>query len=70
MDKLIPFREAAPRMGIAIQTARNWLTQGRFPIRTFKIGRLRFVRESDLQGYFDDLASDTVQAGGGTGGKQ
>lgn len=60
MDKLIPFHEAVPRMGIAMQTGRNWLTQGKFPIPTFKIGRLRFIRESDLEAYFQGLVSDTI----------
>jgi len=47
-DKLISLKFAAWRLGIATQTARNWLVQGRFPVPTTKIGRLRMVRKSDV----------------------
>ncbi len=52
---LIPYLEGARTIGIANQTAKNWLSAGRFPIATFLIGRKRMVRVSDLEAFVAGL---------------
>lgn len=53
----LTIREAAGMLCIAEKTARNWMTQGKFPIPTFKIGSRRVVRSIDLVTYADGLGS-------------
>lgn len=52
---LIPYLEGARTIGIANQTAKNWLSAGRFPVATFLIGRRRMVRVSDLEAFVAGL---------------
>lgn len=52
---LIPYLEGAQTIGIANQTAKNWLSAGRFPVATFLIGRRRMVRVSDLEAFVAGL---------------
>lgn len=59
MEKLIPFHEAVLRFGVRVQTGRNWLNLRKFPIPTYKVGRLRFVKESEMDAYFSSLPTDS-----------
>ncbi len=52
---LIPYLEGARTIGIANQTAKNWLSAGRFPVATFLIGRRRMIRVSDLEAFVAGL---------------
>lgn len=54
-DRLVPLKQAARALGIAEQTARNWLLEGKFPIKTVKLGYLRMVKKSDLDRYLAGL---------------
>ncbi|NDP46839.1 MAG: hypothetical protein GZ085_00335 [Sulfuriferula multivorans] len=51
----IPLANAAAACSIRLQTARNQLVAGTFPIRTVKIGRRRLVRLDDLAAFIDGL---------------
>ena len=62
-ELLITIREAAKVLCVAEKTARNWLTQGKFPIQTFKIGARRVVRRVDLQEFIDGLGTAIVVPG-------
>lgn len=55
---LIPYLEGAQTIGIAKQTAKNWLSAGRFPIATFLIGRRRMVRVADLEAFVAGLGEE------------
>ena len=44
----VSLKEAAKALCIAEKTARNWLTQGKFPVRTYKIGGKLLVKVSEL----------------------
>lgn len=52
---LISVPEAAERLGLRPQTARNWLWQGRFPVPTVTLGRRRLVRVQDLEAFVASL---------------
>jgi excisionase family DNA binding protein len=54
-DKLMSLTQAADILGIATQTARNWLLEGRFPVRTHKIGYRRMVKKSEIEQYLASL---------------
>lgn len=54
-DKLMSLTKAAEVLGIATQTARNWLLEGRFPVRTHKLGYRRMVKKSELEQYLASL---------------
>jgi hypothetical protein len=56
-ELLITIREAAKLLCIAEKTARNWLTQGKFPVATFKIGARRVVRKIDLIKFIEGLGT-------------
>lgn len=56
-ELLITIREAAKLLCIAEKTARNWLTQGKFPVQTFKIGARRVVRKNDLINFIEGLGT-------------
>ena len=56
-ELLLTIREAAKLLCIAEKTARNWLTQGKFPVATFKIGARRVVRKIDLIKFIDGLGT-------------
>lgn len=45
---LIPFAESAHRIGIARQTAYNWLSRGQYPLPVHRINRKLVVRTTDL----------------------
>lgn len=50
---LIPFLSACESIGIPIQTARNKLSKGTFPIPTVMIGSRRFIHISDLANFIE-----------------
>ena len=54
---LISLREAAHAIGLAEKTARNWLSAGKFPIKTVRQGRRRLVLVSDIEKYVQGLSS-------------
>lgn len=54
-DKLMTLKQAAEILGIATQTARNWLLEDRFPVRTHKLGYRRMVKKSELEQYLASL---------------
>lgn len=56
-ELLLTIREAAKLLCIAEKTARNWLTQGKFPVATFKIGARRVVRKIDLIKFIEGLGT-------------
>jgi Helix-turn-helix domain len=56
-ELLLTIREAAKLLCIAEKTARNWLTQGKFPVATFKIGARRVVRKIDLVKFIEGLGA-------------
>lgn len=56
-ELLLTIREAAKMLCIAEKTARNWLTQGKFPVATFKIGARRVVRKIDLVKFIEGLGA-------------
>ena len=58
----LTIREAAKVLCIAEKTARNWMTQGKFPIPTFKIESRRVVRIADLVHYADALGNSPMHA--------
>ena len=60
-ELLITIRDAAALLCIAEKTARNWLTQGKFPVETFKIGARRVVRKVDLLKFVDGLGTTVVE---------
>lgn len=47
----ISLSEAAQVLGIAVKTARNWLSAGKFPIPTHRIGGKRLVRIEDIDSF-------------------
>lgn len=57
---LVCLDEAAAILGIAPKTARNWLSQGRFPTPTVKVGGKRLVRLSDLEAFVAGLVPAPV----------
>lgn len=61
---LIPYLEGARTIGIANQTAKNWLSAGRFPVATFLIGRRRMIRVSDLEAFVAGLGEQPREAVG------
>lgn len=52
---LVPFARACEAIGMPTQTARNRLSNGTFPIKTFLQGSRRFVHISDLASYIDSV---------------
>ena len=56
-ELLLTIHEAAKMLCIAEKTARNWLTQGKFPVATFKIGARRVVRKIDLVKFIEGLGA-------------
>jgi len=52
---LIPWTAASEVVGIAPQTARNRLTEGKFPIPTKLVESRRFIHIADLASYVDSL---------------
>lgn len=52
---LIPFAAGAECVGIAIQTGRNKLNRGEFPIPTLLSGSRRFIHIQDLATYVESL---------------
>ena len=56
-ELLLTIREASEMLCIAEKTARNWLTQGKFPVATFKIGARRVVRKNDLIRFIEGLGT-------------
>ena len=52
---LIPLVDACKVIGMSIQTARNQLVNGNFPIPTVLRGNRRFVHVSDLAAYVDSI---------------
>ena len=57
MDKnlLISVPEAARCLGIAEKTVRNWMSAGKFPVQTFRLGARRLVRRADLELFVSGL---------------
>jgi hypothetical protein len=56
----VSLKEAAKALCIAEKTARNWLTQGKFPVRTYKIGGKLLVKVSELLEFVSRLSSPAV----------
>lgn len=52
---------AAHAIGLAEQTARDKIWQGKFPIKTVKIGRKRLVVVDDLARYYAELVGLEVE---------
>lgn len=52
---LVSVPEAARCLGIAEKTVRNWMSAGRFPIQTFRLGARRLVRRADLELFVQSL---------------
>lgn len=52
---LVPFAAGAECVGIAVQTARNKLNRGEFPIPTLLSGGRRFIHIEDLSTYVESL---------------
>lgn len=52
---LIPLATASESVGINVQTARNRLVGGNFPIPTVLNGSRRFIHISDLASYVESL---------------
>ena len=52
---LIPFAPASECVGISVQTARNRLSNGTFPIPTKLVESRRFIHISDLANFVDSL---------------
>jgi len=59
---LIPFTSAAEAAGIQIQTARNKLSSGTFPIKTVLNGSRRFIHVSDLADYIETLRAESSKS--------
>jgi excisionase family DNA binding protein len=57
MDKtlLVSVPEAARCLGIAEKTVRNWMSAGKFPVQTVRLGARRLVRRADLELFVDGL---------------
>lgn len=52
---------AAHAIGLAEQTARDKIWQGKFPIKTVKIGRKRLVVVADLARYYAELVGLDIE---------
>ena len=50
---LLPFVDAGAALAMKLQTARNQLVAGVFPVPTHKVGGRRVVRIDDLAAYID-----------------
>lgn len=48
----------APSLGISPKTARNWISAGKFPIRTFRLGGARVVRIADVEAFVAQLGRE------------
>lgn len=57
-ELFVSIRDAAGVLCIAEKTARNWLTLGKFPVQSFKIGSKRVVKVNDLLQFADRLGSE------------
>jgi excisionase family DNA binding protein len=55
----ISLSETAQSLGIAVKTARNWLSAGKFPIPTHRIGGKRLVRIEDIDAFVVSLCGGT-----------
>jgi predicted DNA-binding transcriptional regulator AlpA len=60
-ERLLTFREACKRLGMAPQTGYNRKKLGTFPVPVRKLGRSNRVLLSDLLAYFDSLADVTAK---------
>lgn len=60
MDKtlLVSVQEAARCLGIAEKTVRNWMSAGKFPVQTFRLGARRLIRRVDLELFVSGLGGD------------
>lgn len=47
----ISLAEASATLGIAVKTARNWLSAGKFPLPTYRLGGKRVVRVDDIESF-------------------
>lgn len=56
----ISLSDAAKVIGIAAKTARNWLSAGKFPIPTHRIGGKRLVRIEDIESFVSNLCGCTA----------
>lgn len=54
-ELFVSISDAAKMLCIAEKTARNWLTLGKFPVPSFKIGSKRVVRISDITQFAEGL---------------
>lgn len=52
---LVDMNQAAAYLQISVKTARCWLSLGKFPVPTIKVGDRRLVPIALLQAYVDDL---------------
>jgi predicted DNA-binding transcriptional regulator AlpA len=55
----ISLSDAAQTLGIAAKTARNWLSAGKFPLPTYRIGGKRLVRIEDIDSFVVNLCGGT-----------
>lgn len=60
---LVPFAAGAECVGIPVQTARNKLHKGEFPIPTILSGTRRFIYIQDLSDYVETLRKQPLAKG-------
>ena len=60
---LVPFAAGAECVGIPVQTARNKLHKGEFPIPTVLTGNRRFIHIEDLANYVENLREQPLAKG-------
>jgi hypothetical protein len=52
---LLTIEVASGLLGICPKTARNWISEKRFPIATYRLNGRRMIRRSDLVNFVDSL---------------
>lgn len=57
---LLSVDAAAHIIGISAKTVRNWLSAGRFPVKTVKVGDRRLVVAADLDRFLAELTGSTT----------
>jgi hypothetical protein len=57
----IALKDVAPMFGLKYQTAKNLVHLGKFPVDTYKLGRIRVVDRVVLNAYFDSMRERGLQ---------
>lgn len=50
---VVSVKETAQMLGLAEQTLRNWISQGRAPFPTARVGRRRVIRQADIEAFLN-----------------